>query len=313
MAQSSLPAKPASVKGNGVRKLKDQVTYYLMCAPGMLWLVLFSIVPMSGILMAFQDFKPKKGIFGSKFIGLENFEYLFSMKDARSVIVNTLIIAVAKIVLNLVIPLTFALLLNEIRNMKYKRTVQTIVYLPHFLSWVILASILTNIFGYDGIVNKLAGVFGVEPQVLLAKPDFFRGLVIGSDVWKEFGYNAVIYLAALTSINPTLYEAAAIDGASRWQQTRYITLPSLSNTIVLLTVLALGNVLNAGFDQIFNMYNPLVYSTSDIIDTWVYRIGLTKMQFSLATAAGLFKSLVSFVLITVSYLFAYKFADYTIF
>ena len=313
MAQSSLPAKPASVKGNGVRKLKDQVTYYLMCAPGMLWLVLFSIVPMSGILMAFQDFKPKKGIFGSKFIGLENFEYLFSMKDARSVIVNTLIIAVAKIVLNLVIPLTFALLLNEIRNMKYKRTVQTIVYLPHFLSWVILASILTNIFGYDGIVNKLAGVFGAEPQVLLARPDFFRGLVIGSDVWKEFGYNAVIYLAALTSINPTLYEAAAIDGASRWQQTRYITLPSLSNTIVLLTVLALGNVLNAGFDQIFNMYNPLVYSTSDIIDTWVYRIGLTKMQFSLATAAGLFKSLVSFVLITVSYLFAYKFADYTIF
>ena len=313
MAQSSLSAKPASVKGNGVRKLKDQVTYYLMCAPGMLWLVLFSIVPMSGILMAFQDFKPKKGIFGSKFIGLENFEYLFSMKDARSVIVNTLIIAVAKIVLNLVIPLTFALLLNEIRNMKYKRTVQTIVYLPHFLSWVILASILTNIFGYDGIVNKLAGVFGAEPQVLLARPDFFRGLVIGSDVWKEFGYNAVIYLAALTGINPTLYEAAAIDGASRWQQTRYITLPSLSNTIVLLTVLALGNVLNAGFDQIFNMYNPLVYSTSDIIDTWVYRIGLTKMQFSLATAAGLFKSLVSFVLITVSYLFAYKFADYTIF
>ena len=313
MAQSSLPAKAAPVKGNGVRKFKDQVTYYLMCAPGMLWLLLFSIVPMAGILMAFQDFKPKKGIFGSKFIGMENFEYLFSMKDARNVIANTLIIAVAKIVLNLIIPLTFALLLNEVRNMKFKRSVQTIVYLPHFLSWVILASILTNIFGYDGIVNKLAGVFGAEAQVLLAKPGFFRGLVIGSDVWKEFGYNAVIYLAALTSINPTLYEAAAIDGASRWQQTKYITLPSLSNTIVLLTVLALGNVLNAGFDQIFNMYNPLVYSTSDIIDTWVYRIGLTKMQFSLATAAGLFKSLVSFVLITVSYFFAYKFADYTIF
>ena len=313
MAQSSLPAKATPQKGNGVRKLKDQLTYYLMCAPGMLWLVLFSIVPMTGILMAFQDYKPKKGIFGSKFIGLENFEYLFSMKDARNVIVNTLIIALAKIVLNLIIPLTFALLLNEVRNMKYKRTVQTIVYLPHFLSWVILASILTNIFGFDGIVNKLAGLFGAEPQVLLANSKFFRGLVIGSDVWKEFGYNAVIYLAALTGINPTLYEAAAIDGASRWQQTRFITLPSLSNTIVLLTVLALGNVLNAGFDQIFNMYNPLVYSTADIIDTWVYRIGLTKMQFSLATAAGLFKSLVSFVLITVSYFFAYKFADYTIF
>jgi len=279
----------------------------------MIWLFLFSIVPMSGILMAFQNFKPKKGIFGSQFIGLENFEYLFSMKDARNVIINTLIIAVWKIVLNLIIPLTFALLLNEIRNMTFKRTVQTIVYLPHFLSWVILASILTNIFGYDGIVNLIAGAFGVPPTVFLANDKFFRGLIIWSDVWKEFGYNAVIYLAALTGINSTLYEAAAIDGATRWQQTRYITLPGLSNTIVLLMVLSLGNVLNAGFDQIFNMYNPLVYGTVDIIDTWVYRIGLTKMQFSLATAAGLFKSLVSFVLITVSYMFAYKFADYTIF
>ena len=216
-----------SPKRRSGRNLKEQLNYYLMCAPGMIWLFLFSIVPMSGILMAFQNYKPKKGIFGSQFIGMENFEYLFSMKDAQNVIINT--------------------------------------------------------------------------------------LIIGSDVWKEFGYNAVIYLAALTSINPTLYEAASIDGATRWEQTRYITLPSLTNTIVLLTVLALSNVLNAGFDQVFNMYNPLVYSTSDIIDTWVYRIGLTKMQFSLATAAGLFKSVVSFVLITVSYLLAYKFADYTIF
>ena len=302
-----------SPKRRSGRNLKEQLNYYLMCAPGMIWLFLFSIVPMSGILMAFQNYKPKKGIFGSQFIGMENFEYLFSMKDAQNVIINTLIIAIWKIVLNLIIPLTFALLLNEIKNMKFKRTVQTIVYLPHFLSWVILASILTNIFGYDGIVNQLAGIFGLSPKVFLADAGFFRGLIIGSDVWKEFGYNAVIYLAALTSINPTLYEAASIDGATRWEQTRYITLPSLTNTIVLLTVLALGNVLNAGFDQVFNMYNPLVYSTSDIIDTWVYRIGLTKMQFSLATAAGLFKSVVSFVLITVSYLLAYKFADYTIF
>lgn len=147
----------------------------------------------------------------------------------------------------------------------------------------------------------------------MSDPTFFRGLVIGSDVWKEFGYNAVIYLAALTGINPALYEAASIDGATRWQQTRYVTLPALSSTIVLLTVLALGNVLNAGFDQVFNMYNPMVYATSDILDTWVYRIGLTKLQFSLATAAGLFKSVVSFVLIALSYTLAYRFADYTIF
>ena len=294
-------------------RANDQISYYAMCAPGMLWLILFSIVPMAGIIMAFQNFKPGLGIFRSPFIGMENFEYLFSLKDAQRVIGNTLIIAVAKIILNLLVPLIFALLLNEVRRMRYKKAIQTIVYLPHFLSWVILASIITNIFGYDGIVNQITVALGGQQKVYMSDENFFRWLVILSDVWKEFGYNAVIFLAALTGISPELYESAAIDGASRWKQTWYITLPSLTNTIVLLTVLALGNVLNAGFDQVFNMYNPMVYGTVDILDTWVYRMGLTKLQFSLATAAGLFKSVVSFVLITVSYALAYKYADYSIF
>lgn len=295
-------------------RAKDQISsYYAMCAPGMLWLILFSIVPMAGIVMAFQNFKPGLGIFRSPFIGMENFEYLFSLKDAQRVIGNTLVIAVAKIILNLLVPLIFALLLNEVRRMRYKKAIQTIVYLPHFLSWVILASIITNIFGYDGIVNQITVALGGQQKVYMSDENFFRWLVILSDVWKEFGYNAVIFLAALTGISPELYESAAIDGASRWKQTWYITLPSLTNTIVLLTVLALGNVLNAGFDQVFNMYNPMVYGTVDILDTWVYRMGLTKLQFSLATAAGLFKSVVSFVLITVSYALAYKYADYSIF
>lgn len=302
-----------SKKKDYLSRFKNQATYYLMCAPGMLWLFFFSIVPMAGILMAFQDFKPKKGILGSQFIGLENFEYLFSMKDAQNVILNTVIIAFAKIVLNMIIPLAFALMLNEVRRIRLKKAVQTIVYLPHFLSWVILASVMTNIFGYNGIVNLARGVFGQEKVVFLSDAGFFRWFIILTDVWKEFGYNAVIYLAALTGINPTLYEASAIDGAGRWKQTVHITLPSLSTTIVLLTVLALGNILNAGFDQVFNTYNPMVYSTVDILDTWVYRIGLTKLQFSLATAAGLFKSMVSFILIIISYSLAYKFADYTIF
>lgn len=300
-------------KKNLAVRIKDQAAYYLMCAPGMLWLFFFSIVPMVGILMAFQDFKPKRGIFGSKFVGWENFEYLFSMKDAQNVIMNTIIIAFAKIVLNMIVPLAFALMLNEVRRIRFKKTVQTIVYLPHFLSWVILASVMTNIFGYDGIVNLIGGLFGYEKKVFLSDAGFFRGFIIWTDVWKEFGYNAVIYLAALTGINPALYEASAIDGAGRWKQTLHITLPGLSTTVVLLTVLALGNILNAGFDQVFNTYNPMVYSTVDILDTWVYRIGLTKLQFSLATAAGLFKSVVSFVLIVISYALAYKFADYTIF
>ena len=284
-----------------------------MCIPGLVWLIAINIIPMSGILIAFENFKPKRGIFGSQWIGWENFEYMFSMRDVRGVIANTFIIAIGKIILNLVVPLVFALLLNEVRNLKFKKTVQTIVYLPHFISWVVLASIVTNMFSNDGLINHFAALFGLSKRIYLSDELFFRWLIILSDTWKEFGYGAVIYFAALAGIDPTLYEAAAIDGAGHWKQTIYITLPSLSNTIILLTTLALGNVLQAGFDQVFNMYNPLVYSTVDIIDTWVYRIGLTKLQFSLATTVGLFKSVVSFVLIVLSYILAKKLTDYSIF
>ena len=235
------------------------------------------------------------------------------LSEAKKVLVNTLIIAGGKLILNLLIPITFAILLNECRNLKYKKLVQTIVYLPHFISWVILANIISNIFGYDGVVNALFGLFGAEPQVLLGNPELFRGILIGTDVWKEFGYGAVIYLAALTGIDPNLYEAAAIDGAGRWQLMRHITLPSLAPTIVLMCTLSLGNILNGGFDQVFNLYNASVYSTGDIIDTWVYRMGLVNIQYSLATCAGLLKSVVSLIMISVSYACAHKFADYKIF
>ncbi|MDL2232917.1 ABC transporter permease subunit [Ruminococcaceae bacterium OttesenSCG-928-L11] len=284
-----------------------------MVAPGLVWLLLFSIIPMVGIVMAFQDYNPGRGYWGSEWVGLENFEYLFSMSDARQVMINTLIIAVSKMVLNLIIPLAFALLLNEVRLVRYKKLIQTIVYLPHFLSWVILASIVLSIFGYRGVVNTIGGWFGAEGRIWMNSASFFRPLVIWSDVWKEFGYNAVIFLAALTGINPNLYEAAAIDGAGRWKSIWHITLPGLISTVVLLGVLGLGSVLNAGFDQIFNLYNPMVYSTGDILDTWVYRMGLWDLQFSLATTAGLLKSVVSFVLIVSSYIMAYKFADYRVF
>lgn len=287
--------------------------YYLMVLPALVWLFLFSIVPMVGIIMAFQDYNPGLGIFGSEWIGLENFRYLMQLDDSKQVIINTLIISSGKIVLNLVVPLVFALMLNEVTQLKYKKLVQTIVYLPHFISWVIMASIVINIFGYRGAINTIRSWFGLEPRLFMADASIFRQLIIGTDVWKSFGFNAVIFLAALTSINPNLYEAATIDGANRWQKTWYVTLPELKSTIVLLGVLGLGNILNAGFDQVYNLYNPLVYSTGDILDTWIYRLGLTNLQFSLATAAGLFKSVVSFVLITFSYLLAYKFADYKIF
>lgn len=287
--------------------------YLLMTIPGLLWLFFFSIVPLVGIVMAFENYNPGLGFFKSPFIGFDNFTYLFSMSDAQRVIGNTIVIAGSKIVLNLLVPLTFALLLNEIRSLKFKKAVQTIVYLPHFLSWVILASVLLNIFSLEGIVNQVVTLFGAEPVIWFSESKYFRQLVIGTDVWKEFGFNAVIYLAALTGIDPNLYEAASIDGCSKWKQVWQITIPGIAPTIVLMAVLGLGNALNAGFDQIFNLYNPMVYSTGDILDTWVYRIGLVNLQFSLATTAGLFKSFISFLMIVISYWCAYKFADYKIF
>lgn len=263
--------------------------------------------------MAFQNYNPSLGFWKSGWIGLDNFRYLFSMSDSWQVLTNTLIIAISKMVLNLLIPLSFAILLNEIQRPRYKKAVQTIVYLPHFLSWVIMAGITINIFSYTGVVNQVASWFGIPPRNWMSQASFFRGLVIWSDVWKGFGFNAVIYLAALTGINPNLYEAAAIDGAGRLRLARYITLPGLTSTIILLSLLGLGNVLNAGFDQIFNLYNPMVYSTGDILDTWVYRMGLLDLQFSVATAAGLFKSFISFIMIVSSYLAAYKIAHYRVF
>lgn len=263
--------------------------------------------------MAFQDFNPALGIFKSPWIGLENFSYMFSMDDITQVFINTIVIAVGKLIGNLIIPLIFALMLHELTIKKLVRPIQTLVYLPYFLSWVILGSIVLNIFGVDGPINSLLGVFGVEPIVFFGRADMFRPLVIGSDIWKGFGYNAVIYLAALTSIDPSLHEAAAIDGAGRFKRLIHITLPGIKTTVILLAILSLGNVLNAGFDQIYNLYNPLVYSTGDIIDTWVYRAGLVELQFSLATAVGLLKSVVSFVLIVTSYALADKFTGYKIF
>lgn len=287
--------------------------YYLMLLPGYLWLIVFSIVPMFGIAIAFQYFNPGKGIFYSEWAGLEHFRYMFVLKDTREVFFNTLIIAVLKIIAHLVVPLVFALMLNELRKLVLKRWIQTIVYLPHFLSWVILGGIILDLFSYNGPVNQLGAMFGFKPTLFFAQAELFPWLVVGSDVWKEFGFNTIIYLAALTGINPALYEAAGMDGAGRWKSLWHITLPGIRTTAVLLAVLSLGNVLNAGFDQIFNLYNPLVYSTGDIIDTWVYRTGLLNLQYELATAVGLLKSVIGFILISVSYFLAYRLINYRIF
>ncbi|WP_223282786.1 ABC transporter permease [Neobacillus kokaensis] len=284
-----------------------------MLMPGIILLFLFSIVPMFGVIIAFKDFNPGLGIFNSEWIGLENFRFLFNLPDFVTISRNTLLIAVAKIIVNLVVALCFSLLLNEVRARLFKRSVQTIIYLPHFLSWVILAGIVIDLLSVDGIINQILIFFGADPIMFLASTSWFPFIVVVSDVWKEFGFNTIIYLAALTGISPVLYESAVMDGATRWQQIRYITIPALKPTVVLLATLSLGSVLNAGFDQIFNLYNPIVYETGDIIDTYVYRAGLVNAQFELATAVGLLKSVISFFLIIISYFLASRFANYRIF
>jgi len=284
-----------------------------MLAPALIWLIAVSIVPMGGILMAFQDFNPRLGILHSEWVGLENFDYMFSLSDTERILTNTLIISFGKIVFHIIVPLIFALMLNEIRSRGLKKSLQTMAYLPHFISWVILAGILRDIFSRNGPVNAALSVFNKPPVIFWGQEKLFRKLIISTDVWKEFGFDAVIYLAAITGIDMNLYEAVAIDGGGKFRQLWHVTLPGIKPTVILMTVLSMGNILNAGFDQIFNLYSPLVYSTGDIIDTWVYRVGITELQFSLATAVGLLKSLVGFFMLSMSYLAAYKFSDYRVF
>ncbi|PYI53488.1 ABC transporter permease [Paenibacillus flagellatus] len=287
--------------------------YHLMLLPGVVLLVLFHVVPMFGIVIAFQDFKIGRGIWNSEWIGFDNFTYLFELRDSKVIFFNTVFIALSKIVAHLVVPLVFALLLNEVRIMAVKRWVQTVVYLPHFISWVILAGIVIDMLSLGGIVNQTLKSMGVEPIMFLASNSWFPAIVVGSDIWKEFGFAAIVYLAALAGINPSLYEAAEMDGAGRFQKLVYITMPGLASTVVLLGTLSIGNILNAGFDQIFNLYNPLVYESGDIIDTYVYRVGLVQAQYGFATAVSLLKSAIGFVLIVLSYRLAYRYANYRIF
>ena len=292
---------------------KHQLTYHLLLLPGLLFILVFSIIPMFGIVMAFQKYMPSKGIFGSEFVGLKNFRNLLMFKDVYQVIANTIIIAVWKIVLSIIVPIFFAILLNELKYNRLKRAIQTVVYLPHFLSWVVIAVIMQNIFSYTGVLNTITSLFGAEPKMWLVSNTSFRPIIIISDTWKNYGYNAIIYLAAITGIDPSLYESADIDGANRMQKIYYITLPSLKPTIILMATLSLGSILNAGFEQIFALYTPLVYETGDIIDTYVYRMGLERLQYSMSTAVGLAKSMVSAILIISSYWLADRFAGYTIF
>lgn len=276
--------------------------------------VIFHYGPMVGILIAFQQFNPSKGIFHSPFIGWDNFSYMFHLPDTKQVIINTVVIASLKVVLGLLVPILLALLMNEIRIPFVKRSIQTLVYLPYFLSWVLLGGILIDILSPStGVVNTAIKALGFESVFFLGDPDWFRFTVVASDLWKESGFSTIVFLAAITGANPALYEAATIDGANRWRQTLSVTLPVMIPVIILVATLNLGSILNAGFDQIFNLYSPQVYSTGDILDTFVYRLGIVDTQYGVATAVGLFKSTVSLLFIGTSYYLAYRLVNYRIF
>lgn len=281
---------------------------------GFIFLLLFAYYPMYGIIMAFQNFRILKGFSGSDWIGLENFNYLFNLPTMKRVIINTAIISTLKIITGLIVPIVFALLLNEIRHALIKKTIQTLVYLPYFISWVILGGILIDILSVNGgLINQVLGLFGIEPIFFLGSNDWFRSTIIVSNLWRETGFSAIIFLAALSGINPSLYEAAEIDGAGKLKQLWHVTLPSIAPIIIVVGALSLGALMSAGFDQIFNLYNPSVYATGDIIDTFIYRLGLVGGNYSAAAAMGLFNSIINFILIVIAYYLSYRLANYRIF
>lgn len=292
---------------------KRELPFYLMLIPGVTFLIIFSYLPMFGLVMAFQDFTPLRSFKNSPWVGLKNFRDMLALPTFWNVVGNTLSISIAKIILRLLVPLILALLLNEVVHHKFMRMAQTVFFLPYFLSWAVMGGVLRNLFQYDGMVNELLGRIGIDPIMFLGSNTWFPIIIILSDVWKDMGYNMIIFLAAITGVDPALNESAALDGANHWQQIWHITLPTIRPIVVKLLVLSLGSVLSAGMEQIMLLYNPMVYKSSDIIDTLVYRLGLVNHQWSLSTAVGMMKSVVSFILVVISYRIASKHFDYQVF
>ncbi len=272
---------------------------YILLAPGMIYLIIFHYVPIYGILIAFKELNVVKGIWESPWIGLQNFNYLFNSEAFYSILKNSLGFSFLRLLLGFPAPIILALMLNEVRSIAFKRSVQTIIYIPHFISWVVVAGIVSNVLAptSQGVLNSILGVFGVQPVNLLIKPEYFRQVVISAEIWKQAGWGTIIYLAALSGIDPNLYEAAIVDGANRLKMIWHITLPGIMSTIIVLLILRLGRILSNGFEQIFLLYSPMVYNVADVFETYTYRVGLQEGNFGYATAVGLFQSIVGFILI----------------
>jgi len=281
------------------KEYKKSKYLFLMLVPTLVWYAIFHYGPLYGIQLAFKDFSPIKGIWGSPWVGLEHFKFLFFQSpDFLRIFRNTVLISLYHLIFGFPAPILLALLLNEIRFSIFKKVAQSLSYIPHFFSWVVLAGIVTVMLSpSEGPVNYILKMIGMEPIYFLADSNYFRSTLVVTGIWKEIGWGTIIYLAALSGVDPSLYEASKMDGASRFKQTWYITLPSILPVITIMFILSLGGILNAGFDQIFNLYNPAVYDVADIIDTYVYRAGILGAQFGLTTAVGLFKNIIGITLV----------------
>ena len=300
----SAAAKSLSATSSGARKkslwqrMKPYGPLYLMLLPGLALIIIFAYGPMYGLQIAFKDYNIGLGIWGSPWVGLKHFAKFFSTDAALRAMKNTVIISLLRMICSFPMPILLAIILNEIGNQAFKRVAQTISYLPHFISWIIVATLLNNILSpSNGVVNAIIQQLGGQPVFFLADKGWFRPILIISGIWKEIGWGSVVYLAALSSIDPSLYEAAIVDGATRVQRITRITLPSIMPIAVTMLILSMGGIMNAGFDQVFNLYSPTVYEVADIIDTYVYRKGLLDMSYSFSSAVGFFKSVVGLILV----------------
>jgi putative aldouronate transport system permease protein len=298
-------ARPAGGGGHGkfidtMKRVSRYRGLYLILLPGLVFFAVFSYGPMYGIIMAFKSFNMKLGIWGSPWISpfYENFRLIFINPEFTAAFGNTLIISFMKTVLGFPVPILLAIVINELANKRFSRVIQTVCTFPHFLSWIILAGIVANLLGSDGVVNNFLTLMGGKPANFLMNAGAFRWLLVVTDIWKESGWSTIMYLATIASIDVSQYESATIDGASRWQKAMYITLPGLSMMIAILLTLAIGNSMNSNFDQIFNLYNPATFSTGDVLDTYIYRLlSKTGLGYSFMTAVGLFKGAINFVLL----------------
>ena len=299
--QSALIPKPVSKKKNLLHRIWESRYIYLFLLPGIVFFAIFKYVPIYGVQLAFKKYNVQSGITASPWVGMYNFEFLFIDPDFIQAVFNTLIIAFMQIVFFYPFPIILAMLINEIRLTKYKKVVQTIYTLPHFLSWVIVSGMIMNLFGSGGAITNLLRLLSSNEITFLTNKDLFRQLLVGELLWKEAGWSCILYLAAITAIDPALYEAATIDGANRWHRMRYITWPGISMIVIVTFILRIGSLMNAGFEQIINIYNPTVYNVADIIDTYVYRVTFQRpANFGVSTAVGLFKGLTNCILLLIT-------------